>query len=191
MEEDNQNLVLSNSVEVGVENFEVDCKKVAIILELIAKQYKVESYQISLSFISQEKMQKLNHEYRGRARSTDVLSFPQVEWAEPLTIEKLADAEVRKFLRDDSGFCSPVEMLGDIMISLDDAEQNAKNIGQSLVRELCFLIVHGFLHLVGHDHIEKQDELIMRREQDLLMNLLESNNLPLWNNCVRRSVGSN
>lgn len=191
LEDDRQKLPLSNTVEVGVENFDVDCEKVAHILEIIAKQYKVESFQISLTFVSQEKMQELNKEYRNKSRSTDVLSFPQIEWREAITAEKLAGKKIQEFQREEEGFCSPLSILGDIMISLDDAEQNAKNIGQCLEREICFLLVHGFLHLLGHDHIEKPDEVIMQKEQDLLMKLLEPKKKPLWDNCVHRLVGSN
>ena len=190
MEEDSEKTPLKNTVEIGVENFDVDCEKIYHILEVIAKSYKVESYPTTVSFIPQSEMVELNKEYRDKHRSTDVLSFPQIEWQEPLTIEKLTNNQANQYLRDDDGFRSPVAMLGDIVISLEDAENNAKNIGQGLDRELCFLIVHGFLHLVGHDHIEKQDEVVMRKEQDLLMEILEPKTVPLWKNCVRRSVGS-
>ena len=129
MEDDREKSLLTHAVEVGVENFEVDHEKISLILEVIAKQYKVESYQITLSFITQEEMQELNLEHRDKPSSTDVLSFPQLEWREPLTIEKIADHKVQNFREMDDGFRSPVEMLGDLVISLEDAERNAESIG--------------------------------------------------------------
>lgn len=177
-------------MEVSVENFEVDCAKVSLILEVIAKQYKVESFYVTLSFVSQEEIQELNQDYRQKPSSTDVLSFPQINWQEALTLEKVKTGQIEDFFMNETDFISPAKVLGDIVISLDDAEQNAKNIGQSLDRELCFLIVHGFLHLLGHDHIEQEDEVLMRTEQNLLMEILQSSNTPLWNNCVHRLVGS-
>ena len=60
-------------------------------------------------------------------------------------------------------------MLGDIYISIDKAKEQAKEYGHSLKRELCFLMTHGFLHLLGYDHMEKEDEMIMFPLQEKIL----------------------
>ena len=77
-------------------------------------------------------------------------------------------------------------MIGDIVISPEDALRNAENIGHSLDRETCFLLVHGFLHLCGHDHEEPEQERLMLEQQKLVMDYLETvADQPLWVNCIR------
>ena len=61
-------------------------------------------------------------------------------------------------------------MLGDIYISIDKAKSQAEEYGHSFKREICFLAVHGFLHLLGYDHMEKEDEVIMFSKQELILN---------------------
>lgn len=79
--------------------------------------------------------------------------------------------------------------LGDIVISIPEAARNAAHIGQSLERELCFLVVHGFLHLCGYDHMVPKDEAIMLRAQRTLMQKLgEGTRRPLWRNCVKTTL---
>ena len=81
----------------------------------------------------------------------------------------------------------PREPLGDLVIALDVAAENAQNIGQSLDREVCFLLVHGILHLCGHDHIKKTEEKLMLACQRRLMKILgeDSPKKALWRGCVQ------
>lgn len=74
-------------------------------------------------------------------------------------------------------------VLGDIVICLDVAQENAKKIGQGLDREVCFLIVHGMLHLCGHDHEIKPEETIMFREQRKIMKSF-ADKQKIWKNCI-------
>jgi probable rRNA maturation factor len=122
----------------------------------------------------------LNRDWRGKDRATDVLSFPQSEWDRPLV------ASGRRQMAPKS---APEVVLGDIVISPDQAAKNARRIGQGLDRETCFLIVHGMLHLCGHDHMNSEEERLMLREQAVLMAALESAGVgkkPLWQSCVTK-----
>ncbi len=100
--------------------------------------------EISVTLTDDTQIHTLNREHRGVDRSTDVLSFPQYE-------------------ADELDYFSPDEtiVLGDIVISLEHARAQAKEYGHSYVRELAFLCVHSVLHLLGYDHIEKDDETVM------------------------------
>ena len=91
-------------------------------------------------FVSKERIHQINRDYRNVDRVTDVISFA---------------------LNDDETCNSFVRVLGDIYISIDKAKSQAEEYGHSLKRELSFLTVHGFLHLLRYDHIEKEDEIKM------------------------------
>ncbi len=121
---------------------------------------KDKSFEVSLRFASEEEIREINKEYRGVDRKTDVLSFPLVDF------NNLEDVE--------SELSQDNVMLGDIIICKQVAKDQAKEYGHSLTRELCFLALHGFLHLLGYDHIEKQDEVVM---QSVAKKILEENNI--------------
>ena len=108
---------------------------------------------VSVSFIDNEEIHKINREYRKIDRPTDVISFA------------FLDNEDRE-KEYKSGM--PV-ILGDIYISLDKAKEQAEEYGHSMKRELCFLFVHGLLHLLGYDHMKKEDEEIMFPLQDKIL----------------------
>ena len=124
---------------------------------LIGKAFKVLNLSfdpvVSVSFIDNEKIHKINKEYRKIDRPTDVISFA------------FLDNEDRE---KEYASGMPV-ILGDIYISLDKADEQAKEYGHSMKRELCFLFVHGLLHLLGYDHMTKEDEEIMFPLQDKIL----------------------
>ncbi len=97
--------------------------------------------ELSVLLTNDEKIRALNHEHRGKNRPTDVLAFPQGEAV---------------------GGATP--MLGDVVISLDTAERQARGRGRDLLEEVRLLLAHGLLHLVGHDHSEPTEARQMRRE---------------------------
>ena len=94
---------------------------------------------------------ELNKKYRNIDRETDVISFALLD-------EK-----------EEESYCDKM-ILGDIYISVDKAIEQAKDYNHTLIRELCFLSIHGLLHLLGYDHIEKEDEKIMFDKQELILN---------------------
>lgn len=101
---------------------------------------------VSLLVTDNNEIRRLNRDFRGIDRETDVLSFPAGE-----------------------EYGNEEATLGDIAISLPRAEAQAEEYGHSLERELAFLTVHGMLHLLGYDHIEAADEARMRQEQTKIL----------------------
>ncbi len=124
------------------------------ILQLAGEHEKVnDDAEMSVTFVSNEEIKRINHEFRNKDEVTDVLSFPQ---------EELGDGEI-EIVGD-----IPVH-LGDVIISLDVAKKQAEEYEHSLEREIAFLAVHGFLHLIGYDHetIEEEKEMFKRQENIL------------------------
>lgn len=99
---------------------------------------------VNVALVKAQEIKELNNEFRSVDRVTDVLSFPMLD--DISEIEKEADFIL--------GECN----IGDIYINLERAKEQAKEYGHSLRREFCFLALHGFLHLLGYDHMEKDEE---------------------------------
>ena len=116
---------------------------------VLADEHFSGSAEISVTFVDDEQIQALNREYRNIDRSTDVLSFP-------LGIDGVYD------INNDTG----AQMLGDIVISMEHAIEQAKLYGHSLQREVGFLTVHSMLHLLGYDHEAGGLEMVRMREKE-------------------------
>lgn len=109
----------------------------------------VENIAVGVQFVSSFKIKSLNKKIRGINKVTDVLSFPML------------DAKKIHFLQDFDNERDPFSnelYIGDIAICLRRAKKQAKNFGHSVNREISFLALHGFLHLLGFDHLTKRDE---------------------------------
>lgn len=111
---------------------------------------KLDNLEFNIIIVDNEEIHKLNRECRGIDRPTDVITFA---------------------LEDNNDFPDlDVRILGDIYISLDKAKGQALEYGHSFLRELSFLAIHGFLHLLGYDHMKKEDEEIMFGKQEEILN---------------------
>ncbi|HYX35211.1 MAG TPA: rRNA maturation RNase YbeY [Oligoflexus sp.] len=167
-------------VETPLHHFEIQAPIIDRLSRVICAGLGLPDYEVSWDFIDQDEMKTLNHQYRGKDQSTDVLSFPQEEWAEPLHFAPPQWPLPESHQDDDM----PPQMLGDVIISPADALANAENIGNKLDRETAFLLVHGILHLCGHDHLQPEDEQRMIAEQQAIMAFLErAEQSPLWTGC--------
>ena len=109
-----------------------------------------------------------NKDYRGIDKETDVLSFPGVDYPAPADFS-LAEQDVHSYFNPESGEV----LLGDIILCQDRIYAQAEEYGHSVLREFAFLIVHSVLHLLGYDHMEKDEESIMRMHQDKIMEELQ------------------
>jgi len=112
------------------------------------------NYEIDVSLVDDETIHAINRDYRHVDRVTDVISFAFNEDKNPH--DQIKDPEVER-------------MLGEILICLPQAQRQAKEIGNSERRELSFLFVHGLLHLLGYDHMKKEDEDVMFPLQDVIL----------------------
>ena len=134
-------------MEIYWDNLPEGCEK--LLTDLVKKGMKhvnaPEPSEISISFVDKKEIRRLNLEYRGIDKETDVLSFPVMERKEWET--------------------APIVPLGDIVICTDTAKEQAEGCGHSFERELGFLTVHGFLHLAGYDHMDTNEEEKMRDAQ--------------------------
>jgi probable rRNA maturation factor len=115
--------------------------------------------EVTLSFVDDEEIHQLNRDYRGIDRPTDVLSFAMQEHTDE-ELDIIYDIEEEDVPLPLDG------MLGDIIISAERAKLQSLEYGHSLERELGFLFVHGFLHLIGYDHQDEASEAIMTKKQE-------------------------
>lgn len=120
-----------------------------------------EGYSVNLVITDDEEIREINREQREIDRSTDVLSFPIWNFSEPLFCDE-------DMFEEEDG----TVLLGDIIISADTAIRQADEFGHSLLREVAFLSVHSILHLVGYDHIEDGDRVLMEEKQREIMDFL-------------------
>lgn len=125
------------------------------LLSIAAKEEKVmENAELSITFVDNETIQQINREYRGKDAPTDVISF---------ALEEMGEDEVEIV-----GENLP-RVLGDIIISVPKAKEQAEEYGHSFEREIGFLTVHGFLHLLGYDHETQEDEKEMFEKQEKIL----------------------
>lgn len=131
---------------------------------------------ISITLTNPDIIHELNKKYRNVDRATDVLSFPMFEKNE---IEEM----LKEHKRDESSIVERAEedcnenfnecdVLGDLVISIPKVYEQAEEYGHSFERELAYMCVHGFYHLMGYDHIIDSDKVIMRKKEDEILNKL-------------------
>ena len=140
---------MNNKIEVFVQVDEEieELETVKKVLELAIKKEKLENVSFNLIIVDNKYIHELNRTYRDIDRETDVITFA---------------------LEDEDSIIIPdnERILGDIYISIDKARSQAEEYGHSLLRELSFLAVHGFYHLLGYDHMTKEDEEVMFKKQE-------------------------
>lgn len=119
------------------------------------------NFYLSITLTSPKEIHKLNRAYRNVDKETDVLSFPMFEKEE---LDKIISMQNKNILP---------EPIGDIIISLERVEEQAKEYGHSFERELSYMIVHGFYHIMGYDHIEEKDKVIMRPKEEKILKILK------------------
>ena len=115
---------------------------------------------VSLTVCGDEYIKELNKNFRGKDMATDVLSFPLLSSDTPGKID-YTPTDIDPETGD--------VMLGDIVVSLERAAQQAEEYGHSLEREVCYLCVHSVLHLLGYDHMEEAEKKIMRAKEEEIL----------------------
>jgi probable rRNA maturation factor len=134
------------------------------VVETCFKEENLTKTNLYLNVIltNPETIRKTNKQYRNIDKETDVLSFPMFEKNE-------IEERINKSLKINE----PIEdVLGDIMISIPRVIEQAKEYGHSTTRELAYMVVHGFYHVMGYDHIKEEDKVIMRPKEEYILNKL-------------------
>ena len=129
----------------------VIAESIRILLEDVARECLTVDYEVSITFVDDKEIKRLNKIYRDVDSSTDVLSFP---------------------IYDEDEDVPYTPLLGDIVISLATAKRQSKEFGHSLEREIAYLTAHSMFHLLGYDHLDEQEKLEMReKEKQAMKNL--------------------
>ncbi|HJE87203.1 rRNA maturation RNase YbeY [Levilactobacillus brevis] len=128
------------------------------VLEYAGKYLELaENTEMSVTLMNNEDIHQINKQYRGVDRATDVISFA-------IEDDETADDDFPLVMDEEMAAEIP-ENIGDIFVSMDKVEEQAEYLGHSYERELGFLVVHGFLHLNGYDHMKPEDEKVMFKLQ--------------------------
>ncbi len=135
-----------NQTEKQLEN---EIQTIDSLLDFACQKENVVNAEFNIIFVDKKTIHELNKKYRGVDRVTDVISFA---------------------LEDNQTIELNVRLLGDIYLCIEKAEEQAIEYGHSFLRELCFLSIHGFLHLLGYDHMEKEEEEVMFQKQEEILN---------------------
>ena len=142
---------MNNFTIINETNEEIkELTEIKKLLDFALNYQKIDNAVFNVIIVNEEKIQELNKNYRGKDSITDVISFA---------------------LEDDDTFISTdFRILGDIYICLKRAKEQSVEYGHSFLRELSFLTIHGLLHLLGYDHMEKEDEEVMFELQERILN---------------------
>ncbi len=135
-----------------------------IISIVVNKCFEVEKLQklnlyISVTLTTPEQIKIINNEFRNIDKETDVLSFPMFEKNELDMMVTQGNNEIP-------------DTIGDIVISVERVKQQAEEYGHSFERELAYMVVHGFYHLMGYDHMVESDKVVMREKEENVLNML-------------------
>ena len=149
--------------EVNFLDIEENSKYIELVEKVIGQAFKTENIDeinlyINIILTNPENIKKINKRYRKIDKETDVLSFPMFE-----------KEEIENMKNNGNNI---EEALGDIVISIERVKEQAEEYGHSFERELAYMLVHGFYHLMGYDHMEENDKKMMREKEEGVLNLL-------------------
>lgn len=141
----------------GVEENQTYNTLLKMVLETCFQTENLDKNKIYVNIIltTPTEIQKYNKTYRNIDKPTDVLSFPMFE-----------KEELKSYLENNNNM---LEVLGDIIISIDRVKEQAKEYGHSFERELAYMAVHGFYHLMGYDHMEEEEKKQMRQKEEVIL----------------------
>lgn len=147
-----------NKIE-QVKEYEILIKEV---IKTCFEEEKLEKTKLYINIIltDKEEIKNINKQYRNIDKETDVLSFPMFEKEDIETLKKKSKWVVE-------------EVLGDIIIAMDIITKQAKEYGHSTKRELAYMLVHGFYHLMGYDHMTEEEKKEMRQKEENILEKLQ------------------
>ena len=160
---------MKENCEIIYKNLEKKQKYESTIKQVVDECFKKEKLDktnlyMSVTLTNPEEIEKLNRQYRNIDRPTDVLSFPMFEKNE---LDNFIKENFKNNDVNEEG-----DILGDIVISIPKVYEQAEEYGHSFERELAYMVVHGFYHLMGYDHIEEDDKKVMRAKEEEILSVL-------------------
>jgi probable rRNA maturation factor len=139
----------SENIVTNLTNYQINEKDIINVSNITFKVLDINNPVFNVVLVDEEKIREINRIYRKKDSVTDVISF--------------AFEESDKINIDD------IRFLGEIYICVKRAEEQAKEYGHSFKREICYLTVHGLLHLLGYDHIKEEDKVVMRQMEERIL----------------------
>lgn len=144
-------------------------EKLKNVIEFTLKEEEVEiKCEVSLLFVDNKEIRDINNDTRNIDRETDVLSFPMLDYEDKKVFKEI----YKEYKFSQSDFDGDELVLGDIVLSLEKALEQSIEFNHSFEREASYLVVHSVLHLLGYDHMEEDDKLIMRKREEEILNKL-------------------
>ena len=145
-------------------DFDVEQLLKTVTLEVLDTEQCPYEASVSLLLTDDESIREINKEFREIDKSTDVLSFPALDFDVPGDFSLIKENDSSYFDLETGEL-----LLGDIMISLEHAHKQAEEYDHSFRREIAFLITHSLLHLCGYDHMEDGERLVMEEKQESIL----------------------
>ncbi|MFQ9510716.1 MAG: rRNA maturation RNase YbeY [Lachnospiraceae bacterium] len=139
-----------------------------VIMEAIDFEACPYESEVNVILTENDEIQEINKEYRRINAPTDVLSFPMIDFQGPADFSMVED-QYEDCFNPETGEL----LLGDIIISVDKVYEQADNFGHSVIRELAFLVAHSMLHLMGYDHMEDDERIVMEEKQEQILKNLQ------------------
>lgn len=156
---------MNKIVEINYHDIEKNSEYEKTIEQVLAKCFQEENMDklglyVSVTLTCPSYIRKINNAYRNIDKETDVLSFPMFE-----------KEEIDKMISEQDNIVQDV--LGDIIVSIERVREQAIEYGHSFERELSYMIVHGFYHLLGYDHMNDEEKKIMRAKEENILSKLK------------------
>ncbi len=156
---------MNKVVEINYHDIEENSEYEKIIEQVLEKCFQEENMDklglyVSVTLTCPSYIRKINNEYRSIDKETDVLSFPMFE-----------KEEIDKMISEQDNIVQ--DILGDIIVSVDRVRNQSIEYGHSFERELSYMIVHGFYHLLGYDHMNDEEKKIMRAKEENILSKLK------------------
>lgn len=156
---------MNKLVEINYHDIEENIEYENTIEQVLTKCFEEENMDklglyVSVTLTCPSYIKKVNNEYRNIDKETDVLSFPMFE-----------KEEIDEMISENNNVVDDV--LGDIIVSIERVKEQALEYGHSFERELSYMIVHGFYHLMGYDHMNDEEKSIMRAKEENILNKLK------------------
>lgn len=152
---------INNETDVKIEEKILDSINDVIKITLLSENIP-DNIEVSISFVNSEEIKEINNTYRNINKETDVLSFPIIDFSEEYE-------DIQDLFDDNINLDTNNIILGDVIISVQRTLKQSLEYNHSLEREICFLVVHSMLHLLGYDHMVDDEEKIMIAKQNEIM----------------------